>query len=93
MLRPYAREFLYWLSFVASSDYRLHAVKRLVDWTPGVVEREQLVYHADRSDLPEALLRQELMDTAALFNTHEPAPAVQRAVRWFARGDRGRTAG
>jgi hypothetical protein len=86
MLRPYTREFLYWLSFVASSDYRIHAVKRLVDWTPGVVVRDQLIFHADRSDLPEALLMQELMDTVALFNTHEPAPAVQRAVRWFARG-------
>lgn len=85
-VKPIARRFLYWLSFVTHCAFRIGRIERLIDWTPGLSMREQYVYHADGPNMPQPVLVQELADTIALFNTEDAPPEVQRAIRWFANG-------
>lgn len=77
-----ARHFLYWLSFATQSAFRVRAVERVIDWTPGLNEREQFHYFVDRADMPFRGVVADLAATIALFSEHAP-PAVNRAVRWF----------
>lgn len=88
LVKPLAREFLYWLSFVTTSGFRPARVERLIDWTPGLTVREQFYYHADTTDMPQTALVADFAATIALFNTNEVPVEVRRAVRWFANGIR-----
>lgn len=85
-VKPLARQYLYWLSLVTQCAFRVSRVERVIDWTPGLTMREQYIYHADRSDMPQRALVPELANTLALFNTEDSSPEVRRAIRWFANG-------
>ena len=81
-----SRRFLHWLSFVTCCGFRVRRLERVVDWTPGLTMREQMIYHTDRTDLPQSVVIQDLAPTIALFNAEDVAEEVQRALRWFAKG-------
>jgi hypothetical protein len=85
-VKPLARRFLHWLSFVTSSSFRVCRVERLIDWTPGLTQREQFVYHADRTDMPVPGLLPDLASTIATFNANEVPPEILQALRWYAKG-------
>jgi hypothetical protein len=85
-LRPLVREFLHWLALITHSSFRIGHVERLVDWTPGLTEREMYAYHADRTEMPPSIVRSDLADTLALLNSEECPAEVRRAIRWFAEG-------
>ena len=84
--KPLAREFLYWLSFVSKSHFRVSHVERILDWTPGLAMREQYVYHTDHTQMPTPLLSADLTKTIELLNTEGVPSEVKRAIRWFANG-------
>ena len=85
-VKPLAREFLFWLSFVTRSYFRVGRVERLIDWTPGLTMREQFIYHTDHTEMPSPFLSAEFFETIALLNTEDVPNEVKRAVRWFANG-------
>ncbi len=85
-VKPMVRQFLRWLTFTTHCAFKILAVKRLIDWTPGVSIRDQFLYHADLTDMPAPAISQDLLNTISLLNQNAASPDVNRALRWFANG-------
>lgn len=85
-VKPIVRQFLRWLTLTTHCGFKILAVKRLIDWTPGVSMRDQFLYHADLTDMPAPAISQELLQTINLLNQKALSPDVNRALRWFANG-------
>jgi hypothetical protein len=85
-VKPMVRQFLRWLTFTTHCGFKILAVNRLIDWTPGLSMRDQFIYHADLTDMPPPAISEELLQTISLLNQNALSPDVNRALRWFANG-------
>lgn len=82
----YCREFLYFLSFVTNSKFRIHQRNRLIDWSPGLTEREQFQYKRAPPDQPFPYLSETYLETVSVLQSWEAPATIRRALRWFAAG-------
>ena len=74
-------------TFTTSMSFRISTLKRIVDWTPGLREREcvQFSYHPG-FDRPYAALDDEAFGSAMRVLNADLSGALRRAVRWHANG-------
>ncbi|KAA3451507.1 hypothetical protein C7I87_05625 [Mesorhizobium sp. SARCC-RB16n] len=84
--RPILRKFLHLLSFVTNSQFRIHRLVRLVNWTPGVERREAYFYSSAYSEPPIQALTSGLLRTVENLQKEGPNPLAEAALMWFANG-------
>ena len=82
-----AKEFLRAWTFATSMSFRISALKRIVDWSPGLRERKciQFSYHTG-FDRPYAALDAATLNSAVRLLNSDLSPTLRRAVRWHANG-------
>ena len=82
-----AKEFLRAWTFVTSMSFRISMLKRVVDWSPGLREREcvQFSYHPG-FDRPYAVLDGEALGSAIRLLNSDLSATLRRAIRWHANG-------
>lgn len=81
------REYLHHLTFVTNCMFQPLRLCRAIDWTPGLVQRQCIVYSElfGQPDLPVEL-PEGIFETANFLQASETSPAFKRALRWFASG-------
>jgi hypothetical protein len=80
-------KFLHLLSFITNTKYKIIRQLHITDWSPGISERESLMYTKKAKDKKAAeALSLPLLDTAKTLHTWGTTPALERALRWFASG-------
>lgn len=84
--RAKIRDFVRLMSFTTQTPFRLRQVNRIVDWSPGLSIREQMIYHVDRTALPHPALLPDFVTTIGTLTANPMAPEVRVALRWFANG-------
>lgn len=81
------RHFLHVLSFATNSVFKIHALKHVVDWTPGGEQRACINYEGFAGkDIPIPALEQSVLDAVRDIQAHDPPPRLKRALKWFANG-------
>jgi hypothetical protein len=81
------REYLTHLSLITCMTFRIHRLCRIVDWTPGLAERDCIdVSRFVADDRPYKCLIEELLESARNVLEVNTDIAIKRAVRWFANG-------
>lgn len=87
--RAFLKRYLNYLSFATNLTFRIHKLYRIVDWTPGLTERECYQYQAfPGSELPYPVLDKPLFESVERLFAVETTPAFQRALKWFSAGVR-----
>jgi len=87
--KAFLKRYLNYLSFATNLTFRVHKLNRIVDWTPGLTERECYQYKAfPGSELPYDVLDKPLFESVERLFAVETTPAFQRALKWFAAGVR-----
>lgn len=75
------------LAFTTSRKFSLQRLIRLIDWTPGVIERKVIVCtEVPEWDLAEPLLDQSFLETAHRLMAMRAGDAQRAALRWFRLG-------
>jgi hypothetical protein len=81
------RELLCAWSFATNMPFRIANLRRIVDWTPGLQERDCIQYFVHPAyDRPYKVLDQECLATAARIADAPLSSTLRRALRWFANG-------
>lgn len=71
------------LAFTTSRKFSIVRLKRLIDWTPGLVERDAIIYHdTPEWDLAEPALDQ-FLDTAERLFAMNSGAEQNTAMRWY----------
>jgi hypothetical protein len=81
-------ECLNFLTYTTNRKFEVIFLKRIIDWTPGTVQRQAFIY-AERSewDIAEPGLDQRFMETAdRLLTMSSGSSEQQEAMRWYRRG-------
>jgi hypothetical protein len=87
---PHFDAFLYILSFATNTGYRLVRPVCLVDWTPGVLEREMYMYAKDTTrDVPD-VLSSNILASVNTLKTFRATDSVRSALHWYAAAVRSR---
>ena len=74
-------------SFTTSAPFRITFFRHVVDWTPGLKERDCIHLSRHPSDeRPHAVLNSETLLSAVRLTNAKLSPALRRAIRWFANG-------
>lgn len=82
-----AKDFLRAWSFTTSTPFRISAFRRIVDWTPGLRERECIHFsHHPADEQPHPILNSETLLSAARLVNAPLSATLRRAIRWFANG-------
>ena len=84
--RQIIRRFLHLLSFVTSTQFRIHRLVRLVDWTPGLKQRQAYIYSPEYEGPPIEALSNGLLSTVVNLQKVGSSPLSETALRWFANG-------
>lgn len=72
------------LAFTTSRKFSVVRLRRLIDWTPGLAERDALIYHdTPEWDLAEPALDQKFMDTAERLLAMNSGADQNAAMRWY----------
>lgn len=75
------------LAFVTNGAFSLHRLKKIVDWTPGIVDRQMLVFAGAAAASPaEALLDRDLLKIVEDMNQLNLDTPIRSAMRWFRLG-------
>ncbi len=86
--QAHLEKFLHMLSFVTSMGYKISRRICLIDWTPGISQRE-LFQYSDKLEQPiERLLASDLLETTNLLHTWEASEVLEMGLRWYAAGVR-----
>jgi hypothetical protein len=82
-----AKDLLRAWTFSTSMSFRISAVRRIVDWSPGLREREciQFSYHPS-FDRPYPALDSATLGSAIRVLNSDLSATLRRAVRWHANG-------
>ena len=81
------KEYLHYLSFATNLPFRIHKLLRVIDWTPGLTQRD--CHQFERfpgSDLPYPVLEQSIFDSLERLCSVPTTPAHRRALKWFSAG-------
>lgn len=82
-----AKNFLRAWSFTTSIPFRISRFRRVVDWTPGLRERECIHFsHHPGHDRPYLVLDAEALQSATRLSVATLSPTLRRAIRWYANG-------
>ena len=83
----HARSFVDFLSFTTGARFRAREPLFVYDWTPGVAEREGMVFHhAPDPDLPQLVMNKELATSLESLLCSSSDSELMRALHWFAVG-------
>ncbi|MGM9482675.1 methylamine utilization protein MauJ [Roseateles sp. NT4] len=81
------REYLTHLSLITSMTFRIHRLRRIVDWTAGLADRDCIdVSNFVVDDRPYKCLTEELVESARNALEANSDIAIKRAIRWFSNG-------
>ena len=82
-----AKEFLRSWTFTTSMSFRISTLKRLVDWSPGLRERDCVQFSNHPGfDRPYAVLDDEAFGSAIRLLNSDISSTLRRAIRWHANG-------
>jgi hypothetical protein len=77
------------LTFVTNRNFSVILLKRVIDWTPGIVKRQALIFvEAPEWDLAEPELSQKFIDTAQRLLAMSSRSEQHEAMRWYRRAIR-----
>jgi hypothetical protein len=77
-------EALNFLTYATNRKFVLRALKRIVDWTPGLVQRQVLIYvETPEWDVAEPALDNIFLDTAQRLMAMGAGEIQQTAMRWY----------
>jgi len=82
------RRFLYLLSLVTSTGFRVRRKNWLVDWSPGLMMRDAYIYAKAPSPNPMPALGAGQIEAAQTIESWGMASAAEQAMRWYAIGVR-----
>ena len=72
------------LTYATSRKFALKRLKRVIDWTPGLVERNAIIYQETPEwDLAEPALDGTLLDTAERLLAMQAGEDQRAAMRWY----------
>lgn len=75
------------LAYATNRKFVLRRLKRVIDWTPGIVERDAIVYaEAPVNGDPEPLLDEAFALTAERFLSMQSGDEQKAAMRWYKLG-------
>lgn len=78
---------LNFLVLATNHMFRVLLLRRVVDWTPGIVNRQALVFaEVDERDEAVPILEQALVDSAVALSSVSADPAQHAALRWYRLG-------
>lgn len=78
---------LNYLTYTTSRKFRLNRLKRIIDWTPGIVERTAIIYdETPEWDLAEPLLDKSFLETTERLLAMEGIQEQSAAMRWYRLG-------
>ena len=82
-----ARDILRAWSLATSTPFRITAFRRVVDWTPGLRERDCVLFsHHPANERPHPLLTTKTLVSAVRLTNAPLSATLRRAIRWFANG-------
>lgn len=82
-----AKDLLRAWSFATSIPFRITAFRRIVDWTPGLHERDCIHFSHHPADArPHSVLNSETLLSAVRLTNAPLSATLRRAIRWFANG-------
>jgi len=85
------REFLRLLAFITSTGFKITRKICLIDWTPGIFQREALQYSNHLVEAPNEALSSQLLDTAKMLHQWGVSPTLATALRWYSAGVNSKT--
>lgn len=88
--KSFLKGYLDYLCFVANLPLRIHKQIRVVDWTPGLKERE--CHQFERfpgSQLPYPVLQDDIFESVKSLLQVNVSPVLLRAMKWFSAGVNG----
>ena len=75
------------LAFTTNRKFAVKKLKRLIDWTPGLQERDAIIYHETPEwDTAEPALDAKFMDTAERLLAMDSGADQSAAMRWYRLG-------
>lgn len=75
------------LSYATNRKFRLKFLKRIIDWTPGIVEREAIIYvETPEWEFAEPSLDDTFIDSAERLLAMQSSESQQAAMRWYRLG-------
>ena len=86
--RERADEALSLASFCTQTPFKLLDQSFLIDWTPGVVDREIVLFFYEPKIDEIGLLPQSIFESAGVFSQHASSDVCRRALHWYAAGVR-----
>ena len=87
MARDKLSEILNFLAFTTSRKFTVKKLKRLIEWTPGLLERQAIIFHnSPEWDSPEPVLDANFLDTAERLLAMKSAGEQSAAMRWYRLG-------
>ncbi|MBN9254814.1 MULTISPECIES: methylamine utilization protein MauJ [unclassified Mesorhizobium] len=86
LARRTLRKFLHLLSFVTNSQFRIHRLLRLINWTPGLEQRDAYFYSSAYGEPPIEALSAGLLKTVENLQKEGPNALAEAALMWFANG-------
>ena len=85
----YLNEYLRVLAFTTNCSYEIFQLRRIVDWTIDVRDREFHIFgDASSMSLPNELLNDELFESSQHFMRLGSDSKIKKALRWFSLGVR-----
>ena len=86
-------EILNFLTYATNRKFALRTLKRVIDWTPGVVDRNAAIFvETPEFDEAEPALGIDFIDTAQRLLAMQGGDAQRAAMRWYRRGITDRSA-
>lgn len=82
--RGHAERFLHLLTFVTQAPFRVVKLRRLVDWTPGIAQREMVIFYVRPSHQIIGDLEDGFVKSAEALAAIAVSELTARAMRWFA---------
>lgn len=81
------KEYLNYLCFSSNLPARIHKQIRVVEWTPGLSERDCHQFQTfPGSQLPYAVLGEEIFESVSRLMQIDVSPILKRALKWFGLG-------
>jgi len=72
------------LTYATNRKFAFKRLKRVIDWTPGIVERNAFIYHETPEwDTAEPALDKMLMDSAERLLAMQSGDDQREAMRWY----------
>jgi hypothetical protein len=75
------------LTYATNRNFSLQRLKRVIDWTPGIIERSAIIYHETPEwDSAEPALDGQFLDTTERLLAMQSGADQRAAMRWYRLG-------